>query len=565
MTLRLQHIKQLTKVNLIYANPQMIEKKRNKEAKSGKTSSIPPYMSVLLQNGILLLVFLLLYGFMFAAINFTQYPGMFTTFIMMFIVMALLQGFYLVYNLFYESKDLAHYLPLPFKGSEVFTAKLVVLALMILPYLIPILALFIMLGQDAGQLMLVSIVTSLLLFLLLMIVVFFFSVVLVHLITKLSFFRKNKQAVTTILYALSSLGMVAVIFFISSMGPGAEIANGQVMPDYRVIPFIHIFHKILLNPISATAWLGILLWIALLAVLALLVFKWVVPGFYREEEGIVSSKPNKSKNQQKTVFSLNKISTSNKTNANSAASAGHPTSVNRTLWKYNFGLMQDGTLIMQHLSSSIIFPILLLGPAITNGVYLEDLTFHYWALSFFAGFVYAFLTLNAISIVGVIISLDRENFIYMKSLPFSMKNYLKQKFLFAFVAEAILPLILGIVFIFITKVPFLLGVLFLIGIIIGLFVLCHYYFARDFRLLNLEWQNLTELFSRGGGNFSQVISIFGCFIIGILAIVLIGVLLNVLPPAWQTIVSVLTAAVPIVLCIVATKWYKERFWSRFTD
>ena len=171
--MRLQQIKQLTKVNLIYANPQMIEKKRNKEAQTGTTSSIPPYMSVLLQSGFLLLVFLLLYGFMFAAIDFTKYPGMFTTYIVMFIVMALLQGFYLVYNLFYESKDLIHYLPLPFKGSEVFIAKLVVLALMISPYLIPILALFILLGQDAEQFIIVSIVVSLLLFLLLMLVSFF--------------------------------------------------------------------------------------------------------------------------------------------------------------------------------------------------------------------------------------------------------------------------------------------------------------------------------------------------------------------------------------------------------
>lgn len=563
--MRLQQIKQLTKVNLIYANPQMIEKKRNKEAQTGTTSSIPPYMSVLLQSGFLLLVFLLLYGFMFAAIDFTKYPGMFTTYIVMFIVMALLQGFYLVYNLFYESKDLIHYLPLPFKGSEVFIAKLVVLALMISPYLIPILALFILLGQDAEQFIIVSIVVSLLLFLLLMLVVFFFSVVLVHLITKLAFFRKNKQAVTTTLYALSSLGMVAVIFFISSMKPGSEIAYGQVIPDNRVIPFIRVFHQILLNPFSLNAWFGIFLWIVLLAILALIVFKWVVPGFYQEDETDVRERQKKRKIPKKTIFSQNTVKSSEKKKEESIRLEKHPVSVNRTLWKYNFGLIQDGTLIMQHLSSSIVFPIILLGPMIMDGIYLGDITLRYWAFVFFAGFIYAFLTLNAISIVGVIISLDRENFMYLKSLPFSMKNYLKQKFLFAFVAEAVLPLILGIVFISIAKVPLLLGILFLAGIMIGLFVLCHYYFARDFRLLELEWQNLTELFSRGGGNFIQVISIFGSFIVGILSVVLIASLINILPPAGQTIVSVLTAAIPVVACIGVAKWYKEQFWSRFND
>ena len=85
---------------------------------------------------------------------------MFTTYIVMFIVMAVLQGFYLIYNLFYESKDLIHYLPLPFTGSEVFTAKLAVLALLMLPYLIPVLSLFLLLGQDAGQPILITIIIS---------------------------------------------------------------------------------------------------------------------------------------------------------------------------------------------------------------------------------------------------------------------------------------------------------------------------------------------------------------------------------------------------------------------
>lgn len=548
--MRLQHIKQLAKVNLISANPHLIEKKRSEEAKTRTASSFPPYMSVLLQSGLMLLVFFLLYSFMFFFIDFTQYPGMFTTYIVMFIIMAVLQGFYLVYNLFYESKDLIHYLPLPFKGSEVFTAKLAVLALMILPYLIPILSLFILLGQDAGQSILISIIVSLFLFLLLMMVVFFFSVVLVHLITKLAFFKKNKQAVTTTLYTLSSLGMTAVILFISSMDQEADIPYGQVLPDYQVIPFVQSFHQVLLKPLSLNAWFGISLWIVLLAILALIVFKWAVPGFYREEELDVRDRQKKTKNPKKD---------------DSTALEKPSVSVNRTLWKYNFGLIQDGTLIMQHLSSSIVFPvIILLGPIFTNGIYLGGMTLHYWSLFFFAGFAYAFLTLSATSIVGVIISLDRENFMYLKSLPFSMKNYLKQKFLFAFIAEALLPLILGIAFIFIAKLPLLLGVLFLAGIIIGIFVLCHYYFARDFRLLYLEWQNLTELFNRGGA-FIQFVSIFSSLIIGLLSILLIGFLLNNLTPIWQTIVSVLTAAIPIMACIGTVKWYNERFWSRLSD
>lgn len=561
--MRLHHILELTKANLIYANPQMIEKKRNKEAKTGQRSKVAPHMTVLLQSGFLLLVFLLIYGFMFSAIDFSQYPGMFTTLTLLFIVMALLQGFYVVYNLFYESKDLIHYLPLPFKGSEVFLAKLTVLALMMLPYLIPILGLFIMLGQDAGHPFLLSLIASVPLFILLTVVVFFFSVVLVHLITKLAVFRKNKQLVTTVLYSASSFGMIAVIFYLSSMDP-SSVEVGQVAPDTTVIPFIHFFYALLLDPSDLTAWLGLGLWIALLAALMLIVFKWVVPGFYREEE-IVSVKSSKQSSTSQTsthhLQHLEKTTGKKKT----AASHQHPVSVNRTLWKYNLGLIQDGTLIMQHISSSILFPIFLLGPMVLNGLYLGELSLNYWALFFFGGFVYAFLTLNAISIVGVIISLDRENFQYMKSLPFSMKNYLKQKFLFAFVIELSLPLVLGLLLIFIAKVPLLLGFLFLSGMVIGIFTLCQYYFARDYRLLDFEWQNLTELFNRGGGNFAQFISIFGSFFIGFIVILFLGLLFTTLSSIGQLLLSLLIVLIPFIASCLLTIRYQKRFWSQFND
>ena len=145
-----------------------------------------------------------------------------------------------------------------------------------------------------------------------------------------------------------------------------------------------------------------------------------------------------------------------------------------------------------------------------------------------------------------------------------MKNYLKQKFLFAFILETLIPLILGIVFIFIAKLPLLLGVLFLAGLIIGIFLLCHHYFARDFRLLYLEWQNLTELFNRGGV-FIQFVSLFSSLIIGLISILLINYFLNNLTPIWQTIVSVLTAAIPILACVSTVKWYNKRFWSHLSD
>lgn len=540
--MQFQSLKELIKVNLIYSNPQVVDKQRNKEAKTGNPSKIPPYLSVLLQNSFLFFIFLILYGFMFYSINFAQYPGMFTTFTTLFLAMSLLQGFYVVYNLFYESKDLIYYLPLPFKGSDVFLAKLSVLALMLLPYLVPILGLLVMLGQDAGIFLPLSFLISLPLFGLISLAAFFFSVLLVHLITKLSVFKKNKQLVTTLLYSAASFGMIGIIFFLSYVNPIAE-EPGQVIPDMSVVPFIDVFYNLFIYPLQLSSWFGLLFWLVLVVVLGFTVIKWIVPDFYSEEE--VQATKSWSIKTKKRKRSVKKTET-----------------INPILWKYNFSLIQDGTLIMQRISSAIVFPIFFLGPLILNDLSLGQLSLRYWSLFFFGGFVYAFFTLNAISIIGVLISLDRENFLYLKSLPFSLKQYLKQKFIFGYLIETILPVLTAVLLILIAKLPLLLGLVFIAGIFIGLFVLSLFYFYRDYRLLDLEWQNLTELFTRGGGNFVQVISMLGSISIGFFLIVLIAILLSSLSPAWQLVLSIVVAAIPIGFAISAAIYYKKKFWSR---
>lgn len=543
--MRMKQVAELVKVNMIYANPQMIEKKRNKQAEKGTVSKVPAYMSVVWQNVLLVAIFLWMFSFMFSSIDLIQYPGMFTTFAATFILMALLQGFYMVYNLFYDSKDLVYYLPLPFKANEVFIAKLAVLAFMLLPYLFSVWVLFLFLGLDAGHTLFLLIPGSLLLFLVVMAIVFAFSLVLVHLMTKLPLFEKHKQVVTTTLYAISSLGMVAAIFFLTNRSTAAMDPETGVIPDMPVIPFIGAFYRILITPFNLEAWLGLIGWLLFLAALSFIVFKWVVPGFYQIEQ---TSSTNKKK-PVKTTAPTKK-----------AAVAQRPTTVNKTLFKYNLGLLQDGTLIMQFLSSKLMMPLILLGPTVLEGANLADIPLLLWPIFFFAGFVYTFLSLNAISIVGVIISLDRENFLYMKALPFSMKHYLRFKYLFAFGVELILPLVLAIVAATLLQVPFVLGLFFLVGLIVGTLGLSHYYFVRDFRKLDLDWQNLTELFNRGGGTWLQVISIFVSVFVGILAVVFATMGLLFLPSIGQIALSIVLLLVPLGFTISLLVYYKKNFW-----
>ena len=549
--MRMKQMVELAKVNMIYANPQMIEKRRNKEAKTGKASKISAYMYILGQNVLLLVLFLFLFGFMFSTIELAQYPGMFTSFMATIVLMALLQGFYLIFNLFYDSKDMVHYLPLPFKASEVFAAKVSVLVFMLLPYLIPLWILFILLGLNAGNALLLLLPGSLILFLLVMAVVLAFSIVLVHLITKLPVFEKHKQMVTTGLYALSSIGMVVAVYFLSNRATTSIEMSAGTIPDMGVIPFVDAFHHIFLVPGSLEAWMGIFGWVLVLAVLSFVVFKWVIPSVYQAEQTFSVESSSSSKKQVKIK--------------GSGVAAQPSRSVNQTLFKYHLGLIQDGTLMMQFLSSKLLLPLVVIGPTLFNGPNLATIPTLFWPVFFFAGLIYTFLTLNAVSIVGVIISLDRENFLYLKSLPFSMEQYLRQKFLFAFGIELILPVLLAIALMVFFQVPLLFGVLFLAGLVVGTLVLSHYYFVRDYRLLDLEWQNLTELFSRGAGTWIQVISIFITVFFGILAVVAVSLILLSLPPLGQILFSAVIVLVPLALSFALLFSYKKTFWKQFEE
>ena len=541
--MRWKQIVELAKVNILYANPQLLEKKRQKTIQEADTMQ-SAVRSVLWQNSFILVLFLGLYTMMLRGLDFTVYHGYFSLYITMFVVMTILQSFYIIYNLLYESKDLAHYLPLPFKTSEVFLAKLSVIVLNVIPYIAPVFSLFLLLGHDAQIGLLGNIVYSLILFTLLTTIVFLFAIVLVHLISRLSLFQKHKKIMTTVLYSVSSMGMIAAILFISnSSSTSVEMLPGQILPDVRVVPFFGMFHSMMVSPLSIEGITGMAVWLGLLLVFLFIVIKAVIPGLYRQSDGQrITSKKVKSSITQKQVKT--------------------PT-VKRTLLKYNISLILDGTLMMQYISSNIIFPVIWLGPMLSGNNFFQVLEpSKWWGLAIIIGLFYSYLTMSPMSTVGVIISLERENFLYIKSLPFSMKEYLRVKFWFAYVFQLLLPFAVSFVLILFTKVHWLLAISFFVGLTIGILGLSEHYFARDYRLLNLDWQNLTELFSRGGGNFIYAIRIFAALIVGVLVVVGAGFLLNALNPLGQQILSVSLLIVPIAVIFLLHQRHKEKFWSK---
>ena len=135
---------QLVSVSLRYASPQMTDKARKKGYSQKKMNRY-----LIGQFLLVAVLFLVLYGGMMATVNFSKMPGFFTMYLGLFAILAIAQGISVIYNIFFESRDLPAYLPLPFTQGEIFTSKILVVMLNVVPYCLPLLALFVLTGLQS--------------------------------------------------------------------------------------------------------------------------------------------------------------------------------------------------------------------------------------------------------------------------------------------------------------------------------------------------------------------------------------------------------------------------------
>ncbi|KAF1295651.1 hypothetical protein BAU15_03675 [Enterococcus sp. JM4C] len=478
----------LFKVNLLYINPQATEQSRKK----GKTGN-KIYRSILSQYAFMSVIFTVIYGGIMFALDFSKYPGYFTFYIALFLVMTFAQGVSIIYNIFYNSKDLKDYLPLPFLQRDVFLAKFLIIGLTLAPFMLPILVLFVLTAIRASQSLLVGLPLSLILFLLFFYLGCGISTLIVTGLTQTQVFIKHKSIMTTLLMFIPMLGMMAGIMYLNQKQ--ADAFQGTLVDQTIIYPFLP-FHTVLTNLFSINGLISLLVIMAACLALAYLLKRVVISSFYRlasEETNHSTVKSKKAKQVKKRNFE------------------GLP----KQLFRYNLSLIKDPTLLLQVLTS-LIMPVIIIFPTLMIGeLELGTIPLEFWLIPFLIGLFLALFTVNSTSIISLIISLDRENFYFVRSLPINMKDYLKAKFTFAFTIQATLTGLVTLIVGLIGRVPILLIIFAILGCVYGCFVAGMYYFYRDFRLLSLNWTSVSQLFTRGGGNFMMVLSIFGTIIIGL--------------------------------------------------
>ena len=180
---------------------------------------------------------------------------------------------------------------------------------------------------------------------------------------------------------------------------------------------------------------------------------------------------------------------------------------------------------------------------------------------FVAGIALAALMVNPTSFISNLISLDQENFLFVRSLPLSMKRYLREKFRFGVVLQLSLTAVIVLAAVLLFKMPLILAVSFLVGALWSSFLLCLKYFARDYRLLLLDWTNISQLFTRGAGSLGLAIGTIATLFLSIIVIILYGFAVTSLD-FW-----LLNGPVFFVILLTSGLWiahYHHRFWRRFS-
>ena len=481
--MRLKIIQQLVNVNIIYASqPAQIAKLRAKQAKKPDVKLNVARRSVL--NYLFLgLVYFVIFGLLFSINDFVNQPAFFVNMVALFSLMTISQGFMSFYNVFYESKDLQFYRPYAFSDAEVIAGKSISVILTLLMAILPLISYFLILPVQAGGFNPLGILLGLFCALILLAVLFLATILLAHLITKTLFFKKHTTLVSNIMVGIGSLLSLGAYLYLNLVQTHrVEVSGGADIPI--LFPPFTAFHQFILHPFEGEAILGLLGWILVLLGLIGLVRKIV-----------------------------------------KAIHVGQKDSFRQFVIQYHRRLLSDGTLMVQVLLMMSILPYIFLlsgaaGASKNIGGLSPYLTPRYLVpLTLVAILIGVFNSFGGLTSIGI--SLERENFEYLRSLPVDFKRYLFMKFWLLYLVQSILPVILLVgVCLYFGVHPLAILAMLLIWVVTTI-PICIRDYVKDFQNFSTNWTNITELMTRHRGNavLQSILLIVFLFVMFLLIIV----------------------------------------------
>ena len=539
--MRFNRILTLVKTNLIFATqPAQLQNYRKKQAKN-PSKPVNVAMKTLTQQ----LLFAVMFGALFGipgAISGRSYPPLqFGTTVFLFLMILVSQALPAIYNVFYESKDFESYLPYAFTELEVVLGKSFSIVVATLQGLLPIVMLFGIHVYFSGGFILFTIPIALLGVLLFSSIVYLLMFLLCFFLAKIPLFRKYQSVIANILVFVISLGAVIGYQLMLTDSMVNTVLTGK-MPAF--IQPVLAFYNAILDPFDMTVYPMIGLVILAFVAIILLVKFIVLPNFYQAVSQTSSSKVKVERVKQMELDG-SKLST-------------------KFVIRYTLRQLMEGSVLTQTIISAGILPYLLLIPAVLSSsggpvefsfMNLLNLnTFLPFAMliTFIAGF-----NTGGNNLLAVGISLERENYYYLKVLPFDMHQFLERKFWILFAIQSIIPVILMTVICTVLRLPIYmtLGIILSWGIIsLGL---SRWGYARDLKLFTPTWTNVIELLNRMRSGFKSVI-----FVVVLFGFIFGAIYLLIHLPEWnRTFVWFITIAYVVLilgLSIFATFYYKKK-------
>ena len=475
--MRLKVIKKLVDINILYSSQEAnLANLRKKQAKNpGKKVNVSArVLSSYIFSSLLLLIFFSNIAFRFP---FEEVPSFFSSMVAILLVLAFSTSFTAFYNVFYESKDLVSYRPYAFKESEIIIAKGLSVLLPALTGIVPILAYFLALYIRLAPSLWLGLPLMLLSLALLFVSVALVMVVAVHFLAQTRVFRKYQSIFANVMIGIGVLTPLLFIFFAQSTSRDIGDQTREISP---LLYPIHLFYKIAVEPFSTEAILGLLAWITLTIFLLYLTKKKVLPHFYdvillNSEEKVKKERRSKEgiSNTKKGFF--------------------------RMVLRYNLSLLGQGTGVITVLFTSAFLPYLMMIGLISNirgSQIVPDIHPPYWLHLFFVGMFIAVVNNNITSLPSIALSLERENFDFLKSLPFDFARYVKVKFWIIFAVQSFLPVLTLLGLSLYLGLPILSMIyLLVVWILASVILSCHHY-LKDVKNLSTNWSNITDLVNR---------------------------------------------------------------------
>lgn len=539
--MRFNRILTLVKTNLIFATqPAQLQNYRKKQAKN-PSKPVNVAMKTLTQQ----LLFAVMFGALFGipgAISGRSYPPLqFGTTVFLFLMILISQALPAIYNVFYESKDFESYLPYAFTELEVVLGKSFSIVVATLQGLLPIVMLFGIHVYFSGGFILFTIPIALLGALIFSAIVYLLMFLLCFFLAKIPLFRKYQSVIANILIFVISLGAIIGYQFMASRSMVNTVLTGK-MPAF--IQPVLAFYNAILDPFDMSVYPMIGFVILVFVAILLLVKFIVLPNFYQAVSQTSSSQVKVERVKQMELDG-SKLST-------------------KFVIRYTLRQLMEGSVLTQTIIGAGILPYLLLIPAVLSFSggpaeisfmnFLNLNTFLPFAMliTFIAGF-----NTGGNNLLAVGISLERENYYYLKVLPFDMHQFLERKFWILFVIQSAIPVVLMTVICTVLRLPIYmtLGIILSWGIIsLGL---SRWGYARDLKLFTPTWTNVIELLNRMRSGVKSVI-----FAVVLFGFIFGAVFLLTKLPEWdRTFVWFITIAYVVVilgLSIFATFHYKKK-------